>query len=379
LSTFKIDLKTKIIADDTRAFITRAGAKGHLFAQVARRKAIAPDLPNLGLDLREGLAGDKQLVAKINRSRALKTWIQSSKMERGAPPTSNINSYSNEHKPTGHGQIEGFIQKFFEEIRKGDVVVIPHPSPYGKAIIAELGPIPKAPIKLDGMGRFEGYTYDGRPFKHFVEIPMTRLPRAIIDVTQMPGAVAEIKDRRVRDFIFTKCYPNYVLDDVFSSRISTTKQEFKPLDAAVLNAFITMISHNIAILEEDGDTSKLIGLEKAAFLDLDDGAPDVRMVINSPGYIDTIARTIAPLVTSAMLAIIIGGNFDAGAIAQDVVVNVTNSGAEPQDLCNVEVSRLTETMLKFLPEEEFKRSCELLKEAHESTGANSDVKVDVEK
>lgn len=51
------------------------------------------------------------------------------------------------------------------------------------------------------------------------------------------------------------------------------------------------------------------------------------------------------------------------------------------DVCSEEVGRLTESMLRLLStaEDEFQRTCALLRDAHENTGAKTNVTVEVER
>lgn len=144
MTTFKIDLNTKIISSDTDVYLARAGKQGHLFAQVLAEKAIGPDLPNLDLDLSKGIDEEKNLTAKINRSRQLSRWIQSSATSRGDEPSKNLGDYDNDKKRSGHAQIEGIVRTYFKDMKAGDVLVIPDPQLFGQAVLAEVLPLEKA-------------------------------------------------------------------------------------------------------------------------------------------------------------------------------------------------------------------------------------------
>ncbi|MBD3756331.1 MAG: hypothetical protein IE937_12040 [Gammaproteobacteria bacterium] len=177
-------------------------------------------------------------------------------------------------------------------------------------------------------------------------------------------------------------YFSSLLDDEFVSRIITTKREFTSFDGNVLNALVTMVAENVSRLESDGTDAHLLGLVQAAFEQLDHDDLQVKIDINSPGFLAVFDRSVVPLVIGAVLSVLVSVGFDTTAFAQDTVVEVTNSGATGvTDVCSQEVGRLTESMLRLLStaEEEFRRTCALLHEAHENTGARTNVTVEVER
>jgi hypothetical protein len=379
LTKFKIDLKTKIIAADTNVYLARAGKRGHLFEQVLATQAVGPDLPNLGIDLSNGFDKETNLVAKINRSRSLGRWIQGPAASRGVQPSKNLGDYDNENKRPGHAQIEGIVKTYFKDMKAGDVVVIPNPAIFGEAILAEILPMGTHSQTIPGTKRYDGFAFEGRKFGHFKMVRMMDLPRAVIEIARAPTGLAKISDKRVKNRIFEMCFTDYSLDDVFSSQIITTKPEFHPFDANVLNAFVRMIAQNVELLQNEGDDAQLMSLVEAAFVTGVDG-PSVKININSAGHLAIIDRSIVPLVTGAVLAILVAVGFDAQAIAQTTIeVEVTNSRIDTAlDVCSEEVGRLTQSMLRFLPiaENEFQQTCDLLRRTHENTGAVSNVTVE---
>ena len=379
MTTFKIDLKTKIISADTDVYLARAGRQGHLFAQVLAEKAIGPDLPNLDLDLREGFDKETNLVAKINRARSMSRWIKSPIANRGDKPPTNLADYDNDKKRSGHAQIEGIVRTYFKDMKAGDVLVIPDPHLFGQAILAEVLPLEKFAKLIPGAKRYEGFNFQGRKFGHFTRVRMMDLPRAVIELARAPTGLAKIADQRVKNRIFEMCFTDFALDDVFSSQIITTKPDFRPFDANVLNAFVRMIAQNVELLQNEGEDAHLTSLVEAAFVTGEDG-PSVKININSPGHLAIIDRSLIPLVAGAVLGILVSIGFDTQAIAQATIeVDVSNSRVEAAlDLCSEEVGRLTQNMLRFLPEDDFQQACDLLRRTHETTGAESNVTVEKE-
>lgn len=376
---FKLDLKTKIIASDTDVYLARAGKRGHLFEQVLAAQAIGPDLPDLEIDLRNGLDEETNLVAKINRSRSLSRWIQGPVASRGARPSKNLGDYDNEKKSSGHAQIEGIVKTYFKDMKAGDVLVIPNPALFGEAILAEVLPLEVHPQTISGVKRYEGFSFQGRRFGHFKKVRMMDLPRAVIELARAPTGLAKIADERVKNRIFEMCFTDFSVDDVFSSQIITTKPEFHPFDANVLNAFVLMIAQNVELLQNEGEDAQLKSLVDAAFVTGVEG-PSVKININSPGHLAIIDRSIVPLVIGAVLSILVAVGFDSQAFAQTAVeVEVTNSRIDAAlDVCSEEVGRLTQNMLRFLPkaESEFVQTCDLLRRTHETTGASSNMIVE---
>ena len=140
-----------------------------------------------------------------------------------------------------------------------------------------------------------------------------------------------------------------------------------------------MIAQNVELLQKDGEDAQLKSLVEAAFVTDGDG-PSVKININSPGHLAIIDGSVIPLVTGTVLGILVAVGFDPQAIAQDAVqVDVTNSRVEVAlDRCSEEVGRLTQNMLRFLPEDDFQQACDLLRRTHETTGAESNVAVEKE-
>ncbi|PJE29595.1 hypothetical protein PSM7751_01129 [Pseudooceanicola marinus] len=379
MTRFEIDLNTKIISSDTDVYMARAGKQGHLFAQVLAEKAIGPDLPNLDLDLSKGLDEEKYITAKINRSRQLSRWIQSSATSRGEEPSKDLGDYENDKKRSGHAQIEGIVRTYFKAMKAGDVLVIPDPQLFGRAILAEVLPLEKTAKAIPGAKRYDGYTFQGRKFGHFKRVRMMDLPRSVIELARAPTGLAKIADPRVKNRIFEMCFTDFALDDVFFSQIITTKPDFHPFDANVLNAFVRMIAQNVELLQNEGEDAQLKSLVEAAFVTGGNG-PSVKININSPGHLAIIDRSVIPLVAGVVLGILVAVGFDHQAIAQETVeVVVTNSRVvDALDLCSQEVGRLTQSMLRFLPEDDFQQACDLLRRTHETTGAESKVTVKTE-
>lgn len=378
--TFKIDLKTKIISEDTNVYLARAGKQGHLFNQIIESKAIGPDLPNLELDLANGFEGEQNLIAKINRARKLNRWISSPVASRGDIPNRGLENYDNEKKQSGHAQIEGIVRTYFSDMKAGDVLVIPNPMLFGKAILAEVLPLEPHPKLILGTKRREGFTFQGRRFGHFKEVRMMDLPRAVIEIARAPTGLAKINSRTVKNKIFEMCFTDFALDDLFSSQIITTKPDFHPFDATVLNAFVRMVAQNVELLQNDGENAQLKSLTEAAFITDFDTGPSVKININSPGHLAIIDRSIVPLVTGVVLGILVNIGFDSQALARgDLAVEVSNSRIDAAlDVCSEEVGQLAQNMLKFMPEADFQQACDLLRRTHEATGAKSNVVVENE-
>ena len=376
---FKVDLKTKIIGKDTRVFLARAGRNGHMFEAVLAAKAIGPDLPDLALDLENGLDKDEDVEAKVKRARALSVWLREPTSSRGPKPSSDLVDYKATNKRSGHAQIEGIVKSYFQDLQAGDLLIIPNPSFFGEALIAEVLPLGKQAVRIPGTKRFDGHFFDGRTFGHCAKVKMASLPRAVIDLAKAPTGFAQIVNPAVKHLVFELCYTDYVFDDEFASRILTTKRDFSPFDGNVLNAFVTMVAKNVETLQKGEENPHMLGLVEAAFIDFGDDDLQIKININSPGYLAIIDRSIVPLVTAAVLNIIIAAGFDTGAFAEDMSVEVSNSKVEQVlDLCSQEVSQLTQSMLLFMAEEEenFQQTCEMLRKSHESTGAASGAEVE---
>ena len=264
-------------------------------------------------------------------------------------------------------------------MKAGDVLVIPNPVFFGQAILAEVLPLETHAQAIPGAKRYDGFSFQCRKFGHFQMVRMLDLPRAVIELARVPTGLAKIADQRVKNRLFEMFFTDFALDDVFSSQIITTKPEFRPFNANVLNAFVRMIAQNVELLQTEGEEAQLKSSVEATFVK-DANGPSVTININSPGHLAIIDRSIVPLVTGAVLGILVTVSFDAQVIAQTVIeVEVTNSRVDAAlDLCSEEVARLTQSMLQShsKAEEDFQQTCDLLRRTHETTGADSNVTVE---
>lgn len=375
---FKVDLNTKIISVDTRIFFARAGKDGHLFAQVVDEMAIGPDLPMLDLDIGKGLLNDTNLEAKVKRSRAISTWIRKSKSQRGPEPSKDLNYYQSAKKRNGHAQIEGIVKNYFHDLSGGDLLLVPNPSFLGDWIAAEVLPLGTSTYKIRGTNKYEGYDFDGRRLGYMRHIKARDIPRSLIDLSRAPTGFAEIRNTSVKRKIFDLCYDDFIFDDLISSKIKTSKSDFGPFDGNVLNALVTMVAKNADLIESGGDMTALLNLINAAFVQSANQELQVKIDIQSPGFMAILDKSIVPLVVGTVLSVLISCDFDSAAFAQDTVIEVTNGKTkEINSLCK-DVGQVTQSMLRLLSnaEDEFKATCNLLRQAHENTGAKSNMIVE---
>ncbi|MEP1522453.1 hypothetical protein [Ascidiaceihabitans sp.] len=375
---FRVDLNTHVIRNDVRVFVAAAGRNGQLYEMFERHSAVGPELPNLNLDLRNGLDNEPNLIAKINRGREISKWAWSSAHGRSEAPSVDLKDYDNDKKKPGHAQIEGVVQRYFSTMLDGDVVVIPSKSFYGFAIIAELGPIVEnSAVQMKGTGRYEGYSFEGRPFVHIRKVPMKAIPRRIVDISKTPSALAEISESRVLKSVLDLLYDEFVFDDQFSGRIQTTKQEFGSFDNAVLNALVNVVAVNLEAIEA-GNTKALISFDDAVFCLIDGESPMLRIDIQSPGYMRIIARSITPLVTTVLLSVLSQTAIADVSDASEIVIEVVNGTAELQELCSVPVGHMAQQLLNLMEDSEFERVCELVAKTVERTGARTNIGVEVQ-
>ncbi len=382
MTRFRLDLNTKIISHESRVFLARAGQKGHMFEQVSRKRAIGPDLPMLDIDLRGGFAGDQDAEAKIKRARAISEWLRTGPGKRKGRPSENLDDYRFTPKHSWHSRIIGIVRSYFHGMNAGDVVVIPNPSQFGKAIVAELLPLGMAPVKIPGEGRFHGYEFDGRSFDHFKEVRMADLPKSVVDLAKVPTGLAEIKDSAIKRRVFNLCYDDYALGCEYVSCIRTTKREFSPFDGSVLSALVTMVAENVGILARNERDANVLGLTQAVFEDIESKDFRLKIKVSSPGYIEMYDRSVVPLVVCSVLALLAATRFDAMAFADESEIEVFNSRSpELSNACNQEVKKLTEVLLFSLSraEDDFQRTCDLLRKTHDRTGTRTNMEVEVEK
>ncbi len=369
MTRFIVNLNYKPIPDYSEVYMARAGAGAHMFDQVLAHRAIGPDLPNLNLDLTHGFENEINLKEKIIRARNLSDRIRNKVVK-------------DDHSRREYSQLERVVRAFFHDIEEGDVFVIPSSNKdfFGNAILAEALPLETSEYRLPGSEKFRDYWFQSRKFGHYSQKRKLDLPQDVLKSVRNRSPLDKISDLSVRKEIFEMCYTEFKFRDEFTSQIFTTKSELRLVDMNVLSAFVLMVERNIELMRMGAN---LQGLAASAF-EIDSGL-DIKINTNSPIRFLIKSVSLTSLVVIAFFKVLADTDFDihiGDRTNIEIVVNnaMVDNGAVNIALeqCNIEVSEITQNLLRLMPEDEFQEMCRLLRETHGVTGATNNASVERE-
>ena len=149
-----------------------------------------------------------------------------------------------------------------------------------------------------------------------------------------------------RKFIYDRAFGGYSFGDEFHARFEVTSANFKTVDDFLIQAFFNFVASNTEIVKNNGNVVR--GFKDAAFDLSDEISPDLATNINSPGFLDISARSLAPLVANALLLIALTVDpVVAVEAAKSGKLTIGNSSA-PNDPCTAEVDHQVLTQIKLL-------------------------------
>ncbi|KAB0571077.1 hypothetical protein [Brucella pituitosa] len=362
-----IDIRTKFIRDDVRVFVIRPGAHYRLFQQFLDSEMVGIELPALDLPKFRTLDEIENLNARILRSVAIRRWFISGRPDGGFPgPLADF-----DHLELGHAssQFARYVRGMFEDMKKGDIVIVPPRSFKEMAVIGELIDEPNIVESLLSP-TYPDLPLNGRRVKWLARIPKSDLPPKTLDQLQKPS-VMFLLERTAWPKILRQCYGSYSTDQEFSSRFEITEERFQAADDFLIQAFFNFITANTDRVERDFD--ELLSLTEAAFEDLRLISPDLYTNVNSPGGISLKSIRITPIVIAVMLAL--AAHVGAGAV--DAAINnqivFGNSLAPMDDRCTVMVHDQVVTQLRLLGLDKWAPACEKIRSAVANTGIQSNV------
>lgn len=362
-----IDIRTKFIRDDVRVFVVRPGAHYRLFQQFVDNQVVGIELPALNLPQFGALDEIEDLNARILRSVAIRRWFVSGRPDGGFPgPVADFLPFDLDHAST---QFARYVRGLFQDMKKGDIIVVPPRSFKEMAVIGELIDEPNEAVSLLSPV-YPDLPLNGRRIKWLARIPKSDLPPKTLDQLQKPS-VMFLLERAAWPKILRHCYGSYSTEREFSSRFEITEQRFQATDDFIIQAFFNFVTANTDRVERE--LPDLLSLPEAAFEDLRQVSPDLYTNVNSPGGISLKSLRITPIVIAVMLALA----SQVGAEAVDAAINnqivFGNSLAPADDRCTAMVHEQVVTQLRLLGLDKWAPACEKIREAVANTGIQSNV------
>lgn len=373
MQPIRVDLNTRVLTDKHQVFIARPGKSYRLYAVMADAEAILLELPSLGLES-DTLAGDQEdLLLKVARAKAVRSWHRA-----GRPgdkiPSSNLSDYAKRTGGQSVGQLQGMVKALFDRAQKGDLVVMPPSSFMQDAYIGEFVDPPGRSIEVPSDRFYPGDLLPGRRVKWLAKIPKRKLAPEIIAALNHP-TVYYLLEKSLRSDIYRAAYPSYVVDEGwFNARFDVSSEDFTAKDDFLIQAFFNFVAANEKAIDEN-KLSQVAGIEVAAFKSLGDYDLDLQSNINSPGFLILLSRYATPLVAATLFALAVEVGPGAVQAAENGVILLQNSRSTQDDSCTVQVHEHVLRHLQLLGLDKWPKACEIAREAAKRTGIKSSVKV----
>jgi hypothetical protein len=366
--TINVDLNTKIIPEGRNVFIARPGKGYRLYQQFFENNLIGPELPGIDLERGKTLSEQSHMDLRMKKTAEVRRWIKDNKPD-GRVPVDDIHAYQNAPAPRGAVQFNIMLEAYFETANAGDILIIP-PSAFGKqTIVAELTGAPSDIVPFQYPRLYGNFAIPTRRFTPLAYVEKRSLPSRVLDIIAKPNGIVLLGESE-RDFFYKRAYGSYVRHDNMYARFDVTSEEYSTIDDALILAFFNFVAANTKSITLE-NTGLSVALLDAMLADLGEYAPSLKTNINSPGSLDLISKSIIPLVASAMLVLAVQVGPDAVSAAEQGMIVLGNSGADPNDPCTALVHESVQTQLQLLGLDNWSRACEIAKRAVEETGLSS--------
>lgn len=363
-----VDISTKFISSETKVYIARPGAHYRLFQHFVDNSFVGPELPDLKLPDYRRLNEVDDLLERVIRSVAIRRWYISGKDDNLLP--GEVRDYAGLAPDHATSQFLRYVHGFFDEIKKGDLIVLPPRSFNAMAEIGEVQDEPNQLVTLRGP-IYGDLPLTGRSVKWLASLPKSSLPSATLDRLQKPS-VLFLLPRSAWPNILRRAYGSYSTPEEFSSRFEITSQAFQTSDDFFIQAFFNFVSSNTERIRT-GRTD-LLSFKDGAF-SAEGVAPDLYTNVNSPGALSLKAKVITPIVIAAMFALAVTVGPDAFSAAESGSLIFGNSQGTVLDDCTAEVSAQVITQLKLLGYDQWAEACKFAKIASDNTGIATTVSV----
>lgn len=360
-----VDIATRVVRSDENIYVIQPGEGYHLYGQFARSSAVFLDFPDLGLDLTVKPEW-RRLREHIVRSLKIRDWVNGGK--RGKEPSRDIADYEGEDHGRRLGRYAGAVEALYYDLPPSTIVLVPGPYIDDPVLIGE----------LKGRAQTKSWKglYAGEPMPIRRVHWLRRRPRLAFSPEirarfGTPNPILQL-DRSLREEVVRAAYDQYVFEDEYAARLTTTAADFSTLDDFNIQSFVNYVAGVLAAYDVGVRDRELTFDEALGYLEANRGlVPELAQSINSPGFQRLYNATIAPLVIGALLTM---GTSSVAASDHPVQLQVVNSAAAADDPCAIAVSTRAEEAMKLMKLDEWKRVCERAQRAKAHTGISTSMK-----
>lgn len=371
----RVDLRTVVVPADRRIWRLFPGSSYRFLSTFREKDVVFMDIPGLVLPSGE-LRPDQDLLDRLVASQAT---IDSVKRQKEQAVAVDPSQCAGARNSKARGRKRQAIVNLYGEASKGDLIVVPDTLESSKIYIGEIIDTADDRFYIDVPDRYFSIKIPARSVKWLSSVDEQKLSTKLSRSLRVRHTFT-ILERSIFPEVLSLAYSNFIYNDIFSSVIINSLDDFIDKDAALLS----LISRLSALCTEKyitesghpdiGDLFSII-LSSGEI----EYASQIATDIHSAGFSRYLGTTPTALVMAVAIAIMAAlADIPAAQIPQTVdQVEIVNTLAPDDGSCGPPVQGATEMFLQTLGEQKIIEMCEAMKEAQRRAGLESTMKATV--
>jgi hypothetical protein len=326
----QIDVKTKIIADNTRILAVHAGERRRYFSIFKEESLVFLELPGFtgGAPVFDNIRALRQHIRASEAIAQYAVTDRSLKSSR-TPPERRASSYDTELGDAAFNRFVGTVRSLYSA-RSGDIILVPsYGGQYSETLVGEVA----APFAANDKIALDRYGGESVPFRRVKWLPVHPLRRqfsvALSRRLENRTAATEINREEFGREVFSVAYKNFSAREISKIEFSGNKYEdpYDLLPAAKLVRYF-VAACNAIDANRTSEISSLSVDELIASHYQKESVESFGVTFASPGKL-----TLMSLGTAVGLVVLagIGASMYSQTLTSLRAIQVTNSQGSPND------------------------------------------------
>lgn len=373
-SKLTIDIQTKFIKDNQKCYLLFPGRGYRFYNKMEASERIFLDIPGFQLNSDEVISEIDDLSQRVILSERIRKWHDKGAVKEDEP-SRNLAELG-EVKPTkGQLQLAGRVRNFFSTLKIGDIIIVPCKAFEGEVLFGEI--ISEEIHKT----RHPNYGADLIPslkVKWLHRIQRSKVPTWLNHKIPNQNPLRSL-ERSHFPFVFDQMYGRYFFNDQFTCKLSITSKKFSSLDDFLIQQLLLFTTALHERVNDDivGDVQKQAIAITATKISHSSDIPELRISINSPGYLSVGAKTIVPLLYIVFVAIAGASEFANAAEFDAINVIIENSmdSSELSKQCISEIQTETKDEMAMMGYNKWQEYCQISEQSKMNNGLETGITV----
>lgn len=358
-NVLEIDLNTRIFGETEDIYVVRPGASHSLYDAFQAENAVFLDFPGMVLNPTQKPKNTKELREIVMRAIAIRDFHTSKAETR---PSDDLADYDGKASGRRLGRYIGAIERLYYDLPLGTLIVIPSKTDVGDVLFAEI----TGPVEIrKTVKRYPNEAVMVRPVRWLGRKQRASFKPKLRGLLSRPDPVMQL-DRTCRDEVLKAAFKQYVFNDLNSTRLMTSEDDFSILDDLNIQLLTNYVAGLIALSEDDDPVDGNVRLFEAleALEERPYVIPEMDQSISSPGFQRIYGSHISALVIGAVITAALA----VPAAAQTPEVRIKNSAMLAADPCSLHVQETYNSAMRLASKDDFDKLCERIKKTKENTG-----------